>query len=263
MSSVSESAAALLDNASGLADREREFYDQKGAGTYRRLRNLIWRAIGEFNRDGELRDLYDPAGKDVLIYGCGEGNVAASLLRRGAVSVRGFDISEAEICRAQAAALRQGYSDRVEFRTADAHHTPYPDNSFDLIVGIAILHHLDLDIALGEIRRVLRPGGRAVFREPLAENPLLKFGRLITPAARTPDEHPFTVVDWGLCRRHFPSFAHREVELLSIPFIPVNVALPPVWQRILARRIGALDDRVLSRWPSLGRYARTTFVTLQ
>jgi SAM-dependent methyltransferase len=250
-------------SASELAGRERDFYDKEGTGTYRRLRRFIWRAIGEFNRDAELRDLYHPAGRDVLIYGCGEGNEARWLLARGAASVRGFDISEAEIGRAQSVALERGYADLVEFRAADAHHTPYPDHSFDLIVGIAILHHLDLDVALGEIRRLLRPGGRAVFREPLAHNPLLRLGRVITPVARTRDEHPFTVADWMLCQRHFASFTHREVELLSIPFIPFNVVLPRSWQRWLARRIVALDDRVLARWPSLGRYARTTFVTLQ
>jgi SAM-dependent methyltransferase len=263
MSSVSEPVLAAPEIPIGLADRERDFYDQKGAGTYRRLRNFIWRAIGEFNRDGELRSLYDPAGQDVLIYGCGEGNTAASLLGSGASSVTGFDISEAEIGRAQATAQKNGYADRVDFRTADAHRTPYPDQSFDLIVGIAILHHLELDVALAEIRRLLRPGGRAVFREPLVHNPLLRLGRLMTPAARTPDEHPFTVGDWALCQKHFPSFAHREVELLSIPFIPVNLLLPRRWQRALAARVASLDDRLLARWPQLGRYARTTFIILR
>lgn len=207
--------------------------------------------------------MYDPAGKDVLIYGCGEGNEARSLLARGASSVAGFDISDAEIRRARTAALRGGYADRVDFRTADAHRTPYPDQSFDLIVGIAILHHLELDVALAEIRRLLKPGGRAVFREPLAHNPLLRLGRLITPAARTPDEHPFTVADWTLCKRRFDSFIHREVELLSIPFMPINIAMPRRWQRALAARVAAFDDRLLTRWPQLGRYARTTFVILQ
>ncbi len=244
-------------------DREREFYDSKGAGIYRRLRRVIWRAIGEFNRDRELHELYDPAGKDVLIYGCGEGNEAETLLNRGSVSLRGFDISDAEISRARATAVERGYADRVEFETADAHHTPYADGSFDLIVGFAILHHLDVDVALREIRRILRPGGKAVFREPLAHNPLLRLGRAITPAARTPDEHPFTVADWRLCGNHFPSFTHREVELLSIPFMPINLLLPRRWQRALARQVSALDDRILARWPALGRYARTTLIVLQ
>jgi SAM-dependent methyltransferase len=258
-----DSSESTAPATSDLADRERDFYDIKGAGVYRRLRRLIWRAIGEFNRDHELHDLYDPAGKAVLVYGCGEGNEAQSLLRRGAASLRGFDISEAEISRARANAVAGGYAERVEFQTADAHHTPYADSSVDLIVGNAILHHLDLDPALSEIRRILRHGGKAVFREPLAHNPILRLGRAVTPAARTPDEHPFTVADWSECRRHFPSFTHREVELLSILFIPINLLLPRRLQRALARRVAALDDRIVARWPALGRYARTSLIVLQ
>jgi SAM-dependent methyltransferase len=254
---------ASRDGASQLAEREREFYDSKGAGIYRVLRLLIWRAIGEFNRDKELNDLYDPTGKRVLLYGCGEGNEAAGLFDQGAASIAGFDVSDAEIARAQATAEQRGYADRVDFRTADAHHTPYEDDAFDLIIGNAILHHLDVEVALEEIQRILAPGGRAVFREPLAHNPLLKLGRALTPAARTPDEHPFTRDDWAACAERFPAFSHREVELVSIPLMPLNLLLPRARQRGLARRVAALDDRMLTRWPGLRSHARTTLITLQ
>lgn len=256
-------AATEGNHASELAERERQFYDTKGAGLYRRLRLLIWRAIGEFNRDNELQQLYDPAGKRVLLFGCGEGNESASLLHRGAASIAGFDVSEAEVARARAAAERRGYADRVEFRTADAHHTAYPDHSFDLIVGYAILHHLDVKVALAEIERLLAPGGQAFFCEPLADNPLLKLGRALTPAARTPDEHPFTPDDWAECAARFPNFSHREVELLSIPLMPLNLIVPRARQQRLARWVSRLDDRLLARRPSLGRYARTTLITIE
>jgi SAM-dependent methyltransferase len=77
----------------------------------------------------------------------------------------------------------------------DAHHTPYPDAAFDLVIGDGILHHLDLDVALGEVHRVLKPGGRAVFREPRLDNPLLKLFRRLTPSARTEDERPLDAAD--------------------------------------------------------------------
>ena len=52
----------------------------------------------------------------------------------------------------------------VEGRVADAECLPYPDSSFDLVVGHAVLHHVpDLDTAMREVLRVLRPGGRFVF----------------------------------------------------------------------------------------------------
>lgn len=245
-----------------LVDREREFFDTKSGGIFRILRLIIWRAIGEFNRDDELHELYDPAGKRVLLYGCGEGNEVPFLLEHGAVQICGFDISAAEIARAGESAVRRGYAERVEFITADAHHMPYLDRSFDVVIGNAILHHLDLERALAELRRVLRPGGQAVFREPLADNPFLKLGRAITPAARTPDEHPFTVADWQLCAARFPKFTHREVELLSIPLMPLNLILPRSLQRRLGRFTAAADDWLFERLPCLRRYGRTTLLSL-
>jgi SAM-dependent methyltransferase len=249
-------------DVAALVDREKEFFDTKGSGLFRILRLIIWRAIGEFNRDKEIEALYDAAGKHVLLYGCGNGGEAPSLLRDGAVDIRGFDISETEIAGAQANAVAGGYADRVEFRTADAHQMPYDEGAFDLIIGNAILHHLDLDLALAELRRVLRPGGIAVFREPLVHNPLLRLGRALTPAARTDDEHPFTVDDWKLCESYFPNFTHREVELISIPLMPLNLLLPRALQRRLARRVAATDDRLFARWPGLRKHARTTLLTL-
>jgi ubiquinone/menaquinone biosynthesis C-methylase UbiE len=52
----------------------------------------------------------------------------------------------------------------VDGRVADAERIPYPDNTFDLVVGHAVLHHIpDVPAALREVLRVLKPGGRFVF----------------------------------------------------------------------------------------------------
>jgi SAM-dependent methyltransferase len=52
----------------------------------------------------------------------------------------------------------------VDGRVADAERIPYPDNSFDLVVGHAVLHHIpDVQAAFREVLRVLKPGGRFVF----------------------------------------------------------------------------------------------------
>ncbi len=245
-----------------VVEREKRFYNQSH-GAYRSWRRVIWRAIGAFNRNSELHDLYDPFGKRVLLYGCGPANEAAQLVRDGAASVSGIDISELEISDACRHAQEEGFADKVDFRVGDAHQTGFDDDAFDLIIGNAILHHLDVPRALSELRRILAPGGRAVFVEPLAHNPLLRLGRRLTPAARTADEHPLTVEDWQHCAEAFTNFSHREVELSSIPLMPLNLVAPYAWQRMLARRVSRLDDRLLERFPRLRPFARTTLLVLE
>lgn len=137
----------------------------------------------------------DVAGRRVLDFGCGRGERSLRMLEHGA-HVDGIDISPVYVAEAKRAAAAAGFpSERYAFVAGDAHTTPYPDATFDLVIGDGILHHLDLDVALGEVHRVLKPGGRALFREPLLDNPLLKLFRLLTPRARTEDERPLSADD--------------------------------------------------------------------
>lgn len=134
-------------------------------------------------------------GLRILDVGCGRGEQSIALLKAGA-TVTGIDISERYIEEAREHALHLGIKpQRFVFSTMDAHDLDFPDSTFDMVVGRGILHHLDLELCLQEIKRVLKVGGRAVFHEPLAANPLLKVFRWLTPGARTVDEHPLTRVD--------------------------------------------------------------------
>lgn len=67
-----------------------------------------------------------------------------------------------------------------------------------------------MEVALEQVRRVLAPGGLAVFQEPLAGNPLLWLFRRLTPRARTRDERPLSRADlariagsWQVDNRHY------------------------------------------------------------
>jgi SAM-dependent methyltransferase len=103
-----------------------------------------------------------PYGR-ALELGCGTGffllNLKlAGVLETGAVT----DLSPGMVEVARRNAANLGFE--VDGRVADAESIPYPDDSFDLVVGHAVLHHIpDVEQAFAEVLRVLKPGGRFVF----------------------------------------------------------------------------------------------------
>src|SRR3954447_3446889 len=98
-----------------------------------------------------------------LEIGAGTGYFSLNLLQAGIVrEAVATDISEGMLDALQANAQRLGL--KVDTVACDAEALPFPDDSFDLVFGHAVLHHLpDLDQAFREFRRVLRPGGTFVF----------------------------------------------------------------------------------------------------
>jgi ubiquinone/menaquinone biosynthesis C-methylase UbiE len=98
-----------------------------------------------------------------LEIGAGTGYFSLNLARAGLVGeLTCTDISQGMLGELAGTAARLGV--QVETVCTDAERLPFPDNSFDLVFGHAILHHIpDLDQAFGEFRRVLRPGGRVAF----------------------------------------------------------------------------------------------------
>jgi ubiquinone/menaquinone biosynthesis C-methylase UbiE len=104
-------------------------------------------------------DYAGAAGLDVLDVGCGQGIDLAQLAMVGARAV-GIDLTprHVELAREHLAAL--GLEARVD--QGDAESLPFQDGSFDRVISNGVLHHTpEIDVALREIVRVLRPGGEA------------------------------------------------------------------------------------------------------
>ena len=115
------------------------------------------------NRFAHVAGLAEAPYPEALELGCGTGFFMLNLQLGGVIkSGHVTDLSEKMV----EVALRnaENLDLPLEGRVADAESIPYPDESFDLVVGHAVLHHIpDMDVAMGEVLRVLRPGGRFVF----------------------------------------------------------------------------------------------------
>jgi ubiquinone/menaquinone biosynthesis C-methylase UbiE len=199
------------------------------------------------------------AGKRVLEYGCGTGSSAFELARRGATVV-GIDISPVAMEMAAEQARRDGVADRATFRLMNAEQLEFPDASFDLICGTGILHHLDLEKSYAEIARVLKPGGRGVFSEPLGHNPLINWYRNRTPEMRTPDEHPLLARDLALARNYFSSIDMRFFQLASIGIVPFRST--PLFKPLYALTEG-VDRLMMKVIPPLKWWAWNVVIELK
>lgn len=124
---------------------------------------------------GEVSTPYSTA----LELGSGTGFFLLNLMQAGIMSHgTASDISPGMV----SVALRnaEGLGLPVDGKVVDAETLPFDDNSFDLVVGHAVLHHIpDLEQSLREVIRVLKPGGRFVFAgEPTAKGD--KIARLLS-----------------------------------------------------------------------------------
>jgi SAM-dependent methyltransferase len=203
-----------------------------------------------FKRFGDL------SGKSALDYGCGHGMAAVVMARAGA-AVSAFDLSPGYVAEAEQRANANGV--RVRFAVADAEVLPYPGQSFDVVWGNAILHHLDLHRAGAELKRVLKPGGVAVFCEPWGGNPVLEFARRRLPYPRkhrTVDEHPLQSRDLVPLRRHFPTLHIEGFQLFGM--------LRRVWRNpLLTQPADALDRGLMRYCPRLQNWCRYMVLTLR
>ncbi len=198
----------------------------------------------------------DLSNKRVLDFGCGHGMAAVVLANRGA-RVTAFDLSGGYLDEAHERARANGVA--VDFVQADGANLPFADESFDCVWGNAVLHHLDLKRAAQDLRRVLKPGGLAVFCEPWGGNALLNWARrhVAYPGKeRTPDELPLTARSLEILRGSFPGLDVGGHQLMSM----VSRGLGP---GKMTRILASWDQRLLTSLPFLQRWCRYVVIALR
>lgn len=248
--------------------REKEFYNELAASPPA-TRYLLDRFSGAFYDKSSRGRLWSPFWKStqlqdtrILDYGCGDGGFSIILARRGA-RVYGVDISAGLISRARAAAASSGLDGNApQFITGDAQRLPFADAKFDFVVGNGALHHLDLDQAYAEIARVLRPGGTAVFMEPMYSHPLLWALRKLTPKTHTADERPLSFTDFERAKKWFSTCQHREHFLLAVCAAPAHLLGRTVALSVI-NPLDCFDGLLMRMFPPLRRMAWLTLMEMK
>lgn len=223
---------------------------------YRRAR-LTRYPIPDFPLDpGEGRSLLDIGSN------WGRWTIAAS---RAGYRATGIDPSKRAVAAARRVAEQLGV--QAEYLVVDARRLPFPDDAFDVVFSYSVLQHLskdDVRIVVGEIGRVLRPGGTAWIEMPNAHGPL----NLARQAARGfSDGEGADVRYWTLADLRATFGVIGPVEVRADGFLTINpqmtdLDLLPRPYRLVVRLSDALR-RASARAPFLVRVADSVVVSVR
>jgi SAM-dependent methyltransferase len=165
-----------MAGAPELPDHYSAQYDQFAADVHAQVRRAAfgqdvgqnsWLTIDELERFAALLHL-TPASR-LLDVGCGSGGPALHLVRTTGCEVTGIDLYEEAATTANRSAAEAGHGARARFLQSDASRPlPFEDEAFDAIICIDAINHLrDRPAVLAEWARMLGPGGRLLFTDPL------------------------------------------------------------------------------------------------
>ena len=196
--------------------------------------------------------LGDARGQRVLDLGCGAGECTTLVASHGG-RVTALDISTDLLAMTRIRTTMDHVDDTVAPLCGSVHAIPLASASVDVVFGMAVLHHVDLALAAAEVHRVLKPGGRAIFTEPIRNSRMLAAVRGLIPYRQpdvSPFERPLRFNEIETFAAAFGSWTHRVFDLPFVQLLRVCRARPS-WQA----RAYACNVRLLQRWPQLRHFA--------
>ena len=213
--------------------------------------------------------------RKILNPGCGAGEESVYLATKNA-QVTAFDISAEMLKVAQKLTSKFKVEKLVQFKKMNAEKLEFEDESFDLIFGNSVLHHIDIKKAIKEFHHVLKKNGKAVFIEPLAYNPLINRYRKMAKNVRTQDEHPLRYEDIEEFKKYFTNVRHYEFQLTTLLifcyFFLVERVSPNkdrYWKKIIRegekysfvfKILNSVDKVILTVFPFMKRLCWVTVV---
>ncbi|NEP58126.1 MAG: class I SAM-dependent methyltransferase [Symploca sp. SIO2G7] len=215
-----------------------------------------------------LQQMGDITGKKLLDLGCGAGENSVYFATKGAHCIA-TDYSPGMVEVALKLAAANGVE--IEGCTVNAMALDFPDNTFDLVYASNVLHHIpEPKIALQEMHRVLKPGGKACCWDPLKHNPVINVYRYLATEVRTEDEMPLDINIVNYIKSLFSETVYDTFWLATLwiflRFYLIERVDPNrerYWKKIIAehqrlqgeyQRLEKLD-KVLKKLPWLKRFA--------
>jgi len=196
--------------------RDKEAYKQH-------FSNIKYYSIAKSSEEYMYEWIKGKCGKNikVLDYGCGNGENGIYAAKCGS-DVVGIDISPEGVNNANLNALQEKVNNRCKFEVMDGENMTFKENSFDVAVEYGVLHHVDLDKAMSELNRVLKPNGEMIGVEALRHNPIIHWYRKRTPHLRTEWEanHILRVQDLEVIKKYFEEVEVKYFHLLSLAAVP-------------------------------------------
>jgi ubiquinone/menaquinone biosynthesis C-methylase UbiE len=194
-------------------------------------------------------------GKAVLDVACGYSMTPVIFALAGA-TVYAVDVAPKTVATVKKFAEYKGVGARVHTHVGPVESLPFEDEKFDLVFGGAALHHFQLDAAALEIKRILKPGGRGGFQDPLGHNPFLEFARDYLPYqdkhAVKGTDRPMQIGDVQTFGRHFTSYHYRGFDFFTMTAKVLRLKQ----QSRLRKALYAVDNTLFDTIPYLQRYAR-------
>jgi len=198
--------------------REKEFHNNLQSKIKGRFENIFYKAIFNSSEDFFNYLKSNSENSEVLDYGCGIGQSLKEVIKFNPKKISGIDISEVSIQKAKN--IIQNLDSKVELMVDNCEQTKFKDSKFDIIYGTGILHHLNMSLCLVEINRILKPGGKFLFIEPLGTNPLINLYRKLTPNSRSEDEHPLIKHDFDEIQNKFNKMKIKYYGFFTLIFFP-------------------------------------------
>ena len=194
----------------------RGFFDDLDQYHFEKLHHLL-----------RLVDFNGYAGRRVLELGCGAG-VDLARFAKGGATVTGVDLAPSAIALARANFEQQGLSG--DFQVANGEQLPFPDASFDLVFAHGVVQYTADDRKLvAEVRRVLKPGGLAIFQVYNRRSWLNALSGIMKVGLEHEDAPVLKKYTWGEFEALLQGF--REVEIVAERF-PVKSRLHGGWKGV-------------------------------